>query len=341
MDAELFFHELDRFTEAWAAKYLPGVNHQSPWSSQGWKDGCPGGAIIHFTADVDLKRVMRWFLEKRFNSRVSAHAVVAPAWTDELRELAKGLPLVEALPAPVLQPVDPWREAWHATWTNGWAYGIENLNMGELQCRAGEFFSWRPRDRSAHDWTTLWDVADGEPIPLLGRWWAPYTEAQLATNVELLQVLRSFHGHELVRSRVLGHECVQFNKRDPGPAFPVHAIREALFDDSWSGIEVVESDFMNGQNWRDARCMSAFGEDSPTKAAEYFSREAQLFLGEGKKWSEMDLALQLLGYCTRPEEGDIPIRIFQQMMSLTVDGVVGGVTRRALLQRLEDCGLVS
>ena len=159
MRAERFFDELDQFTKRYVETVLGQDEHLSPWRSGGWNTPtkAPLGSIIHFTADERLDRVMAWFLVKRYNARVSAHAVVAPCWTAELRELAEGLTALEELAAPVFQVVRPWDEAWHATWTNDWAYGIENVNIGELQSRGGRFFSWRPRDRSgsarwrAHD----------------------------------------------------------------------------------------------------------------------------------------------------------------------------------------------
>jgi hypothetical protein len=338
--AEQFFQELAVFTERWVKANL-GANqdYQSPWQSGVWGDGSPLGGIIHFTADESLERVMRWFLVEKFNARCSAHAVVATEWTESMRELAQDLQLVSALPVPVLQPVSPRKVAWHATWTNNWAYGIENINIGQLKNREGQFYSWRPRDRSAEDWTTLWDIDQGEPMPLFGKWWCPYPTDQLETNAFLLKYLNILFDQSLERERVLGHECVQANKMDPGPSCPVFAIRRALYATDWRWLDDHRADVMHGHSWREVLLCGWYNVSSGSNAWGYFEDEAKTFLGAGKKWDGTTLALRILGYAEASTE--ITIRIFQRMMDLGVDGVVGKKTRQALLMRLQDRGFVS
>jgi hypothetical protein len=337
-----FFEQLEQFTALWVREYLGSYDPESPWHSEPWGHGQPKGAIIHYTADPDPVRVMRWFLLREHNARVSAHAIVLPGWTEETRKLAAGFSEIEKLSAPVLQAVGPDKEAWHATWTNGWAYGIENVNPGRLQCRRGQFFWWRPRNGSAADWTSTWDISCGEPIPLVGQWWAPYPRPQVAANVELLRWVHDyFDGCFVDRSRILGHEHVQGNKWDPGPAYPIHAVRRALFDHQYQEINEHAVDLMHGQTWRDALLQSWYETLNPNKAWADFStdvNERQTARMTWDDWGIIMLILDLLGYSTA--DNNQSIRYFQASAGVVVDGIVGPITWRALKERLRALGYI-
>jgi N-acetyl-anhydromuramyl-L-alanine amidase AmpD len=335
-----FFEQLEQFTALWVRDHIGGIEPHSPWYSEEWSYGEPNGAVIHYTADPDPRRVMRWFLMQSHNARCSAHAVVLPRWTDELRELADGFSAIKTLSAPILQAVEPNREAWHATWANSWAYGIENVNVGQLQCRSGHFFWWRPRNRSAADWTSKWDVTDGEPIPLLGRWWTPYPREQICANVELLQkVDEYFDGSLRERTRIVGHEQVQQNKRDPGPAYPMHALRQALFNKDYFALDQHAEDLIYGQSWRDSKVCQWYELASPQKAWFKFSEDVHsrtVVRNQWELWGLLLLIMELLGYSMGASSGDLSYRLFQRCMGLEADGIVGPLTWRALKERLRD-----
>lgn len=338
-----FFEQLEQFTALWVREHIgERVDPESPWHSEPWDSGQPKGAVLHYTADPDPVRVMRWFLIEGHNARVSAHAVVLKQWTPELRMLASGFSEIERLSAPILQAVGPDKEAWHATWTNGWAYGIELVNPGRLECRQGQFFWWRPRNGSAADWTSLWKTEEGEPIPLLGHWWAPYPRQQVVAAVELLRWVDDyFDGCLSDRSRIVGHEHVQGGKMDPGPAFPIHAARKALFDHDYHGLNEHAADLMYGQNWRDALLQSWYECSNPKKAWSAFSADVngrEVTRTTWEDWGLMMLIMDLLGYSTA--DNSQSVRFFQASAHVAVDGIVGPVTWGALKQRLRSLGLI-
>lgn len=343
VDPSVFFEQLEQFTALWVERFIGGhLEPESPWSSEPWAHGQPKGCVIHYTADPDPVRVMRWFVEQQLDARVSAHAIVLPQWTAELRDLAIGFSAIRELAAPILQAVPPQKEAWHATWANGWAYGIENINPGQLQCRGGEFFWWRPRNGSAADWTSKWNIRDGEPIPLLGRWWCPYPRDQILANVQLLRWVHDyFDGCFSERVRFLGHEHVQRNKLDPGPAYPMHALRRAFFEASTEALNAHAVDLLYGQTWRDELVKRWYEVISEKKAWVAFSQEVNRCKVEAVSWDNWGLLMlifDLLGYSTA--DNNQATRIFQACAGVSVDGVIGPITWRALKDRLRAYGMI-
>lgn len=345
VDASVFFEQLEQFTALWVRRFVdPDLEPSSPWHCEQWTYGQPTGAVIHFTADPDPVRVARWLLDHSYNTRVSAHAMILPRWTDETRELARGFPAVSALSAPVLQFVDPNSEAWHATWANEWAYGIENVYVGEVQCRGGNFFWWRPRDRSAAEWTSRWTADQGEPMPILRRWWCPYPKDQVQANIELLRWLNAYFDGSLNNpAMVIGHEHVQEAKSDPGPAFPLHAVRRGLLPDSYDGPVWDDTDLMHGQTWRDEKVREWYSIKSPQKAWAVFSEDVnsqQVRVNQWDLWGLTLLSFELLGYVMGQGTNDTSIRLFQRCMAVKADGIVGPITWRALKRRLKDQRLI-
>lgn len=235
-EAREFFSELAVFSERFAA-----VNGWetiwSPWGSDKWTkpfatSGPGRGAVIHYTADPDFGRVCRWFAFSRFQSRVSAHFVVSDGFESGHQRVAKGLSLIEKyLPVTVVMCRRLEQTAWHATWTNNWTYGIENVNPGELRRGPEGFVTWRRKRRNAAEWTDLWMPvsASDAPVEINGRFWAPYAPAQVVANIVLLKALRGFCPcFARIPGHILGHSLVQANKSDPGPDFPLHDVRRAV-----------------------------------------------------------------------------------------------------------------
>jgi len=151
-----FFDQLGTFSRRYLAEARIG-NAITPWGGA-WV-GQPRGAIVHFTADEDLDRVLRWFLVEKYQAEAAAHVVVADRKLGSHSRLADGLPLVEGLSATVIQCRPPMLSSWHASWTNDFCYGIECLNAGELRTEDNSrFTSWRPKDSGSPDWTMPWSI---------------------------------------------------------------------------------------------------------------------------------------------------------------------------------------
>jgi len=242
--AEEFFRQLAIFSERYLRQSVPRAVAVSPWG-----DASIGinGAIVHYTADEDLDRVLRWFNDPTLNAKASAHVVIADRTLGSQALLTSDLPLVSALPATVVQCRPPTLGAWHATWANPWAYGIECVGAGELRLRSSDdqqFCTWRPKAKDSPAWTAEWHSAYKAPAQAWGRWWDPFTADQVAAVVAVLRYVKALPRVALQPARVLGHEQVQgvstksskgtplaTDKRDPGPTCPLHGIRAAVFSD--------------------------------------------------------------------------------------------------------------
>lgn len=320
--ARRFFEQLAVFSQRYFQKI--GIKTtQSPWvsnTSTGLK-----GSIIHYTADPDMNRVLRWFMVPEQRGRTSAHVVVADRRLPEAEELLDGLPLVDQLPVTVVQCVPPSLVAWHATWCNRSCYGIENLNPGELVKRDNVFVWWKPRDRTAPAWTTPWEGV--APVEASGRWWAPYPFGQVVANAMLLENVRGLFQKTFHPTWVLGHEAVQGvktpqalgrDKRDPGPLFPIHEVRARVFD----GLE-LHAEMATPEHQQ--RGLTGFIAEA---------RKAEVGTPEWIVW-----VLKALGYYARDLTGSV--LVFQRMCGLKPDGIVGPNTIDALVKRLADRGLLT
>ena len=370
--AREFFDQLDEFSRRYVAAELNLPSATSPWGEREYDTDTPKGAILHFTADEDLLRVLRWFLVEKFQARASAHAVVADRRLASQDELAHDLPLVQELPATIIQVRPPHTQAWHATWTNGTCYGIENVNAGPLrkepsiEGQQDSFTSWRPRDKSSPDWTMPWKVPYKTAVGLYGGWWAPYTPEQVHANVILLRYVQQLFG-SLQLPWILGHENVQgvktphthgHNKFDLGPHYPIHGVRDAVFDD-WKPVErydwfrLFSADQLYGRTMRDGIVIEYAkhaGSDNPNPPPDAAWKRFESAVRALPDKDEFGLvgktALRLLGYyvvdLTSQLDTDESMSIwaFQKMMGLKTDSKPGPVTKRALIERLEDRGFL-
>jgi hypothetical protein len=162
--------------------------------------------------------------------KASAHVVVCDAHIAEAAGLAHDLPLVRQLPVTVVQCAPPTKAAWHATWANGFCYGIENRNIGRVtRERPGDTWRWWPEDGRAPAPAIV-----GKAYKPTGAnvGYEPYTNAQLRANVIILRYLRAFlKDADLDPRLVLPHAAYQAGKFDTGPLYPTHDIRELVFDD--------------------------------------------------------------------------------------------------------------
>lgn len=339
-----FFGQLGEFSRRVLASWeLPAV---CGWQSE--RKPPPKGAVIHYTRGQDLRSTVRWFMEAVLKAKASAHVVVAPIKLDYLEQLATDLPLVQALPVTVIQCVPHTHSAWHATWANGLTYGIENVNAGHLSRQEDGGYRYGRRSEHAYQ---QWR----EPVELYGRIWEPYTRGQVEANIIVLRAVQEFYG-TLLESWILGHEQVQGgstagsarrDKRDPGPLFPLAALRQALF--SLPDMELAElpelahfaTDALYGRAWRDEVVCTGAGTDYPNTAwgvaRDAFSRWLRNDIYDERSIAEV--ALSLLGYAAVVDL-ETSMWIFKRMAGVSGEPLSFTLgTRVALLRRLMDRGI--
>lgn len=358
-----FFRQLDTFSQRYVKQELGKdlrVEHGGRKPADPWK-----GAIIHYTADDDMHRVIRWFLLEESN--VSAHTVVHDRKMGCHDSLCADLPMIQRLPATVIQCRHPGQGAWHARWANEHCYGIECVSAGLLKQNAeGELFSWRPRDGSGEPWTQPWASPYKEATELYGRHWVCYPADQVAAVIAILRHLRAIGDPTALPRRpwVLGHDAVQMGKFDAGPAFPIHGVRAAMWDD-WRPPGELDwwasfgNDPSHGKVWRDAAVVAVVRAVAERQKADKdpsiqtaWARARAAWAAMPGAWREsgawVKLALWVLGYAiTSYGNGDFSdstmdtddlasVAIFQRMANLKQDGIAGPVTTRALNARLRD-----
>ena len=248
-----FFRQLDVFSKRYCQAISLETNI-SPWGGDAYDHGEPSGAILHYTADPSLENVVRWFVNPKFNAKAAAHVVVDDQSLEALAIHAQDLPLIQELSAAVVLCRPPNKTAWHATWANGSCFGVECVNAGELRTQDnGVTMTWWPaKDKTSGPWTKVWESLDKAATFQAGRWWDPFPSDQLDAVVTVLRHLRALFPDSLKPGWILGHEQVQgvrtlkmsgeamqTDKRDPGPTFPLHGIRQAVFD-SWKPLTRYE-----------------------------------------------------------------------------------------------------
>jgi N-acetylmuramoyl-L-alanine amidase len=133
----------------------------------------------------------------------------------------------------VIQQVPLNRVAWHAGKSsyqgrddvNGFSLGIEISNPGPLIKRGDQFFPTWPH---AKPWTGGVVEAWHKDDPKRQGWhyWAEFSELDVDTVIHLCELFRQECG---IRD-IVGHdEIAPGRKFDPGPAFPINAVRAAVF----------------------------------------------------------------------------------------------------------------
>lgn len=167
----------------------------------------PDTIIIHYTAGANAESAIRTLSDPA--RRVSAHLVV-----DRQGAVAQ------------LVPFDA--VAWHAgasRWgdregMNQHTIGIEIDNAGQLQEQDGRLVSWFGRQYSPEQ--VVWGVHRHQTRSTP---WHRYTSVQIQVTMELCRLLISAYGID----HILGHEEIApLRKIDPGPAFPLDALRGEL-----------------------------------------------------------------------------------------------------------------
>jgi N-acetyl-anhydromuramyl-L-alanine amidase AmpD len=344
--AAAFFEQLTTFsTRVFTSLKLPPGG--SPFGASKWSGTKPTAAVIHWTGDDTLTSSIAWFADPA--AQVSAHCVVSDRPLLFLEPFCQDLPLVKALPASVIQCRPVTSTAWHSCYMNGTAYGIENVNVGRLNTQNG---------------TLCWDDcgkskpyrSDKSAMSVFGQAYEPFTQAQVDTNVALLQYVDAyFAGGALHPSCILGHENVEGlktlgaseNKTDPGPCFPLQATRDAFVAGDASVAAVsLHPDY--AQSYRVAiaeRALNAatgvkWGSDRKDSVvwAVFMAKMAQASAVVASKQLR-DAGLACLGYNAGGiSDADLKLSVcaFQRLMGLTVDGNFGAKSAAALSGRLID-----
>ena len=172
----------------------------------------PRFLVIHYTAGRSLEGAVAWLADKQ--SKASAHLVIG-------RD------------GEIVQMVRFDRKAWHAGrsgWDgldglNAWSIGIELDNAGELsRTEGGAWRAWFGETYKSEE--VLQARHRHDPSDASASGWHVFTAEQLDTLTKAAFALHARYGFEAV----LGHDDIApGRKRDPGPAFPMDALRARLF----------------------------------------------------------------------------------------------------------------
>jgi N-acetylmuramoyl-L-alanine amidase len=180
----------------------------------------PRYLVMHYTAGASLDSSVNWLRDPR--AKASAHLVVGRG-------------------GEIVQLCAFNQRAWHAGRSN-WR-GLSGLNGHSIGI---EFDNAGPLTETADGWTSHFGRAypDSEVIEARHkhetepRGWHRYTEPQLQAASELTACLVDHYGLE----DVLGHEDIAPDrKRDPGPAFPLEALRQRVAGRETDEPEIVRT----------------------------------------------------------------------------------------------------
>jgi len=188
-----------------------------------WDNGVgPTGALIHYTASnkaVSSRRPLGRIpnLLRRFarnSGTPGVHFVVWDDYNPELAGIRAHYDVFNILPCDVFSW--GWDVAYyHGNWANGWAFGIENRNVGVLRKRKGKFY-----------WGGHNPYRGRDPIQVRGIWCEPFTSAQIWANILLIAWMR--HIFPIASYKVVGHTHIISTKVDPFPSYPFHMVRDMI-----------------------------------------------------------------------------------------------------------------
>ncbi len=168
----------------------------------------PKYLVIHYTGGTTLEGTVSWFMNPA--AKASAHFVVA-------RD------------GGIVQMVSLDRRAWHAgvsEWEgikglNAHSIGIEIVNGGKLRRTARGWVTWAEREISADEVSIAKHQHETSEAG-----WHEYTAEQISAVLELCVALHAALGFK----DVLGHDDIALGRKaDPGPAFPIGALRSHIF----------------------------------------------------------------------------------------------------------------
>ncbi len=185
-------------------RYIASPNQGGPFAP-----GAPDTIIIHYTASASAESAIRTLCDSERKHKVSAHLVVARDGS-----------VTQLLPFDII--------GWHAgasEWGtrsgfNKYALGIEIDNAGQLCERGGRYESWFGRAYPPAE-----VVRGVHRNQATASYWHCYTDEQLAQVEAICVALIEHYGIQYI----LGHEEIAPSRKvDPGPAFPLDALRARL-----------------------------------------------------------------------------------------------------------------
>ncbi len=183
------------------------------------------GLVIHFTAAGSGKGTADYF-SKREVSWVEAGVT-------KTAKVSASAHLTIDRDGTVYQSVNFADRAWHAgpatlwkgaktpTNVNDFTIGIEIANWGQLLTSNNGYLNYLKKPYKG-------------PAPFLstkdGSYWEPYPEAQVNAVIQATKIIISKFP-AITRADVTGHENIQSNKKDPGPAWPWEHFLDSVFGD--------------------------------------------------------------------------------------------------------------
>lgn len=321
-----------------------------------WKRGHPIGVTEHYTAGISWRGTVNWLNGGSDNS--SCHALIHDRRVKEAEHIFEQYELDFPVLCLLLADID--KGTWHATWSNGYNFGIENRNAGVLR---GEQENWRW-------WPNRWkakfphEKLGKTPVSVNDMWWEPYTYGQVVANIHVCQMLYCLHDGDMDPRWFLPHQCISNGKFDTGMAFPLNDIRRAVFDQSsiedlhW--LHEFRADPMYMDDYDEEADAEFFkemqerqgdrSEDDHIYDPEMPDADLQHLVDDGR-WREglpaVRRALNLLGYYVPAsyshvldEATALAVWMFQMAdRRLTVDKIPGRKTRQQLYGRLKQFGL--
>ena len=169
----------------------------------------PRFLVMHFTAGRSLETSVESLCTQKPSGNASAHLV-----------LGRDGRIVQLAPFNVV--------TWHAgvsAWKginglNPCSIGVEMDNAGQLNKVGDTYVAWFGKAYQASE-VMLAEHKHGGGV----RPWHTYTEVQIQRALELAELLVAHYGLE----EVVGHEDIApTRKTDPGPAFPLEALRSRV-----------------------------------------------------------------------------------------------------------------
>ena len=175
----------------------------------------PDAIIIHYTAGASGSATVNLF--KSASATTSAHFVVSEDGS-------------------ITQMVDLNRRAYHAGTSsyggrsgyNSLSIGIEISNPGYLQKIDGQYYTWWEAKKEKKTPTPLSKVFTGKHRNAVTTmtYWYKYTDEQIAAVKALCKAICK--AYNIIE--ILGHEEIAPGRKcDPGPAFPLDALRDEIF----------------------------------------------------------------------------------------------------------------
>lgn len=305
-----------------------------PWRTPGG----PEGIAYHYTGGFSGLKSLHWFNDPSWkNEESSAHVLVFDRVTPEL-ELWTKQEVSAIFRIPTLVIAELSQGTWCTNWANSRCLGVENRNGG--YSAFDEKVMRKPR---------VWSC---------GKHWEPYTREQMEANVQLGRLFRALRGDAIFKPEwVVGHDMIWATKRDPGSLFPLHLVRQAIWNDepvSQLGWLAQEYKFpaapAAGEDEQAyAPAVREFRGDPARTEASWDALPAGSVPDDRRAW--LCDVLWWLGWPTKPEAPtDDQLKAFVSYFQrstlayksthpekvLAVDGVVGPNTRRALKERLAE-----